>query len=75
VVAPLCRLCITSGSTFTRKTINRCGLCGRKKSSANTIERTPFSKQRDKLTADDADWSGEDGAAKQPDLATIYDPE
>jgi hypothetical protein len=55
-------------STFTRKTINRCGLCGRKKSSANTVERTPLSKQRNKFTADDADRSGEDGAAKQAGL-------
>jgi hypothetical protein len=47
-----------------KKTMNCCGCRGAKRSSANIIERTPLSKRRNQLAADDADRSGKDGAAK-----------
>ena len=32
-----------------KKAISYCGLCGAEKSSGNTVQRTPLSKQRNKL--------------------------
>jgi hypothetical protein len=51
-----------------KKTIDCCGCCGANRSAANIIERPPLSKRRNKLAADDADRSGEDGAAQQAGL-------
>jgi transposase len=31
-----------------KRTISYCGLCGAEKSSGNTVQRTPLSKQRNK---------------------------
>ena len=43
-----------------KKAISYCGLCGAEKSSGNTVQRTPLSKQRNKFT-DHVDRGGEDG--------------
>jgi len=59
---------------FARKTLNCCGWCGAKRSSANIILRTPISKQRNDLTADDVHQSGADGAAKQGGLGDDLGP-
>ena len=59
---------------FGRKTLNCCGWCGAKRSSANIILRTPISKQRNDLTADDVHQSGADGAAKQGGLGDDLGP-
>src|SRR6202790_1867447 len=47
-----------------KKAISYCGLCGAEKRSANTVQRTPLSKQRNKTFADHADRSSKDGAAQ-----------
>src|SRR5690348_1156998 len=46
-----------------KKAISYCGLCGDEQRSANSVQRTPISKQRNR-----ADRSGQDGAALQPDI-------
>ena len=50
-----------------KKAISYCGLCGDEQRSANSVQRTPISKQRNKTSADRANRSGQDGAALQSD--------
>jgi transposase len=43
-----------------------CGLCGAEKSSRNTVQRTPLSKQRNKHLQTTLIEAAKDGPAKQP---------
>src|SRR6266853_5417462 len=49
-----------------KKAISYCGLCGAERSSADITKRTPTLEITQQTSADGADRSGQDGAAKQP---------
>jgi len=58
-----------------KKAIRYCGLCGAEKSSGNTIQRTPLSKQRNKHLQTTLIEAAKMALRNSPDLAIIYDRE
>ena len=58
-----------------KKAISYCGLCGAEKSSGNTIQRTPISKQRNKHLQCVLIEAAKMAPRNSPDLAMIYDRE
>ena len=58
-----------------KKAISYCGLCGAEKSSGNTIQRTPLSKQRNKHVQTTLIESAKMAPRFSPDLAMFYDRE
>ena len=62
-------------SSSIKKAISYCGLCGAEKSSGNTIQRTPLSKQRNKHVQTTLIESAKMAPRFSPDLAMFYDRE
>src|SRR5690348_5984692 len=58
-----------------RKAISYCGLCGAEKSSANTVQRTPLSKQRNKHLQTTLIEAAKMAPRYSPALALLYDQE
>jgi transposase len=58
-----------------KKAISYCGLCGAEKSSGNTIQRTPLSKQRNKHLQTTLIEAAKMAPRNSPDLAMVYDRE
>jgi transposase len=58
-----------------RKAISYCGLCGAEKSSGNTIQRTPLSKQRNKHLQTTLIEAAKMAPRYSPTLALLYDRE
>ena len=58
-----------------KKAISYCGLCGAEKSSANTIQRTPLSKQRNKHLQTTLIEAAKTAPRNSPELAMLYDKE
>jgi len=58
-----------------RKAISYCGLCGAEKSSGNTIQRTPLSKQRNKHLQTTLIEAAKMAPRYSPHLALLYDRE
>ena len=58
-----------------KKAISYCGLCGAEKSSAETIKRTPISKQRNKHLQSVLVEAAKMAPRFSPELALIYDRE
>ena len=58
-----------------KKAISYCGLCGAEKSSGNTIQRTPLSKQRNKHLQCVLIEAAKMAPRYSPDLALLYDKE
>jgi transposase len=58
-----------------KKAISYCGLCGAERSSANVIQRTPLSKQRNKHLQTTLIEAAKMATRNSPDLAMIYDRE
>ena len=58
-----------------KKAISYCGLCGAEKSSANTVQRTPLSKQRNKHLQTTLIEAAKMAARYSPHLALLYDKE
>jgi transposase len=58
-----------------KKAISYCGLCGAEKSSAETIKRTPLSKQRNKHLQCVLIEAAKLAPRHSPDLALVYDQE
>jgi transposase len=58
-----------------KKAISYCGLCGAEKSSADTIKRTPLSKQRNKHLQSVLVEAAKMAPRLSPELALIYDRE
>ena len=58
-----------------KKAISYCGLCGAEKSSANTVQRTPLSKQRNKHLQTTLIEAAKMAPRNSPDLAMLYDKE
>src|ERR1700682_101001 len=58
-----------------KKAISYCGLCGAEKSSANTVQRTPLSKQRNKHLQTTLIEAAKMAPRNSPELAMIYDKE
>jgi len=58
-----------------KKAISYCGLCGAEKSSANIIQRTPLSKQRNKHLQTILIEAAKMAPRNSPDLALVYDKE
>jgi transposase len=58
-----------------KKAISYCGLCGAEKSSANIIQRTPLSKQRNKHLQTILIEAAKMAPRNSPDLALVYDQE
>ncbi len=58
-----------------KKAISYCGLCGAEKSSANTIQRTPLSKQRNKHLQTTLIEAAKMAPRYSPRLALLYDRE
>jgi transposase len=58
-----------------KKTISYCGLCGAEKSSANTVQRTPLSKQRNKHLQTTLIEAAKMAPRNSPELAMLYDKE
>ena len=55
-----------------KKAISYCGLCGAQKSSADTIKRTPLSKQRNKHLQSVLVEAAKLAPQRSPDLALVY---
>ena len=55
-----------------KKAISYCGLCGAEKSSGNTFQRTPLSKQRNKTALIEA---AKMAPRNSTDLVMVYDKE
>jgi transposase len=55
-----------------KKAISYCGLCGAEKSSANTVQRTPLSKQRNKHLQTTLIEAAKMAPRYSPDLAMLY---
>lgn len=55
-----------------KKAISYCGLCGAQKSSADTIKRTPLSKQRNKHLQSVLVEAAKLAPRRSPDLALVY---
>jgi transposase len=58
-----------------KKAISYCGLCGAEKSSANTVQRTPLSKQRNKHLQTTLIEAAKMAPRYSPRLALLYDQE
>ena len=58
-----------------KKAISYCGLCGAEKSSGNTIQRTPLSKQRNKHLQCVLIEAAKMAPRNSPELAMVYDRE
>jgi transposase len=58
-----------------KKAISYCGLCGAEKSSGNTVQRTPLSKQRNKHLQTTLIEAAKMAPRNSPELATLYDQE
>jgi len=58
-----------------KKAISYCGLCGAEKSSANTVQRTPLSKQRNKHLQTTLIEAAKMAPRNSPELAMLYDTE
>jgi transposase len=58
-----------------KKAISYCGLCGAEKSSGNTTQRTPLSKQRNKHLQTTLIEAGKMAPRYSPALALLYDQE
>jgi len=58
-----------------KKAISYCGLCGAEKSSADTVKRTPISKQRNKHLQSVLVEAAKMAPRLSPELALIYDRE
>jgi len=58
-----------------KKAISYCGLCGAEKSSANIIQRTPLSKQRNRHLQTVLIEAAKMAPRNSPDLALVYDKE
>jgi len=59
----------------TKKAISYCGLCGAEKSSADTIKRTPLSRQRNRHLQTMLIEAAKTASRNSPDLALVYDRE
>jgi transposase len=60
---------------FVKKAVSYCGLCGAEKSSGNTAQRTPLSKQRNKHLQTTLIEAAKMAPRNSPDLAMLYDKE
>jgi transposase len=58
-----------------KKAISYCGLCGAEKSSANAVQRTPLSKQRNRHLQTTLIEAAKMAPRYSPDLAMLYDKE
>src|SRR5213593_2488804 len=58
-----------------KKAISYCGLCGAEKSSGNTVQRTPLSKQRNKHLQTTLIEAAKMAPRNSSDLAMLYDRE
>ncbi|HEV2522411.1 MAG TPA: IS110 family transposase [Candidatus Acidoferrales bacterium] len=58
-----------------KKSISDCGLCGAEKSTGNTVQRTPLSKQRNKRLQTTLIEAAKTAPRISPDLAALYDRE
>lgn len=58
-----------------KKAISYCGLCGAERSSANTVQRTPLSKQRNKHLQTTLIEAAKMAPRHSPTLALLYDRE
>jgi transposase len=58
-----------------KKAISYCGLCGAENSSANTVQRTPLSKQRNKHLQTTLIEAAKMAPRYSPELALLYDQE
>jgi len=58
-----------------KRAISYCGLCGAEKSSANTVQRTPLSKQRNKHLQTTLIEAAKMAPRNSPELAMVYDKE
>ena len=58
-----------------KKVISFCGLCGAEKSSGNTVQRTPLSKQRNKHLQTTLIEAAKMAPRNSPELAMLYDKE
>ena len=58
-----------------KKAISYCGLCGAEKSSANSVQRTPISKQRNKHLQTTLIEAAKMAPRYSPQLALLYDQE
>jgi len=58
-----------------KKAISYCGLCGAEKSSGNTVQRTPLSKQRNKHLQTTLIEAAKMAPRYSPTLALLYDRE
>jgi transposase len=58
-----------------KKAISYCGLCGAEKSSGNTVQRTPLSKQRNKHLQTILIEAAKMAPRYSPELAMLYDQE
>ncbi len=58
-----------------KKAISYCGLCGAEKSSANSVQRTPISKQRNKHLQTTLIEAAKMAPRYSPELALLYDKE
>jgi transposase len=58
-----------------KKAISYCGLCGAEKSSGNTVQRTPLSKQRNKHLQTTLIEAAKMAPRNSSDLAMLYDKE
>ncbi|HYL92869.1 MAG TPA: IS110 family transposase [Alphaproteobacteria bacterium] len=58
-----------------KKAVSYCGLCGAEKSSANSMQRTPLSKQRNKHLQTTLIEAAKMAPRNSPELAMLYDKE
>src|SRR4030088_418336 len=58
-----------------KKAVSYCGLCGAEKSSGNTVQRTPLSKQRNKHLQTTLIEAAKMAPRYSPQLAMLYDKE
>jgi transposase len=58
-----------------KKAVSYCGLCGAEKSSGNTVQRTPLSKQRNKHLQTTLIEAAKMAPRNSPELAMLYDKE
>ena len=58
-----------------KKAVSYCGLCGAEKSSGNTTQRTPLSKQRNKHLQTTLIEAAKMAPRNSPELAMLYDKE
>jgi transposase len=58
-----------------KKAVSYCGLCGAEKSSANSVQRTPLSKQRNKHLQTTLIEAAKMAPRYSPELALLYDRE